>query len=163
MILNTFTISDMNVMANERFDEAEIIDKILIAIDENENIIEKTIEILKSVPHYTWVGIYLVEGEYLVLKHYIGKPTEHKRIKIGQGICGSAVVDERTIVVPDVNADERYIACSVETKSEIVVPIWSGDRIIGEIDIDSDLPDAFGPEDKMMLESIADLLGDVLG
>jgi GAF domain-containing protein len=114
------------------------------------------------IPHYTWVGIYLVEGENLVLKHYLGRPTEHTTIKVGQGICGAAVVDEQTIIVPDVKADQRYIACSAETKSEIVVPIWSNEKIVGEIDIDSDFPCAFDEEDKRMLEKVASVLGDVL-
>lgn len=149
-------------MAEKRFNSGEIIDKILKTLENSKNIVKKTLEILKSVPHYNWVGIYLIEGEYLVLKHYLGRPTEHARIKIGQGICGAAVVDEHTIIVPDVCINDRYIACSAETKSEIVVPIWSRERIIGEIDIDSDHPDAFDAEDKKMLEKVADILGDVL-
>lgn len=152
----------MDKMAEKRLDSREIIDKVLKTVENSENIIKKTIEVLKSVPHYTWVGIYLIEGDYLALKHYLGRPTEHTRIKIGQGICGAAVVDEHTIIVPDVCVDDRYIACSAETKSEIVVPIWSGGEIIGEIDIDSDHLDAFDTDDKMMLERVADILGDVL-
>ncbi len=150
-------------MGENRFDEQEIISKILKAVEDNENIIQRTVEILDGVSHYTWVGIYLIEGEYLVLKHYLGRPTEHTRIKLGQGICGAAVVDEQTIIVPDVKCDQRYLACSIETQSEIVVPIWSGGRIIGEIDIDSDSPCVFNGKDKKMLEWIARILGDVLG
>lgn len=140
----------------------EIIDQLLIAAENNENVVEKTVEVLKSISHYTWVGIYLVEGEYLVLKHYIGRPTEHTKIRIGQGICGAAIVDKHTIIVPNVSSDARYIVCSEETKSEIVVPIWSKDRIIGEIDIDSDILDAFHEDDRVMLEKVADILGDAL-
>ena len=150
-------------MAENRFDEQEIISKILKAVEDNEKIIQRTVEILDGVSHYTWVGIYLIEGEYLVLKHYLGRPTEHTRIRLGQGICGAAVVEKQTIIVPDVKCDERYIACSIETQSEIVVPIWSGGRIIGEIDIDSDSPCVFNVKDKKMLEWIAGILGDVLG
>ena len=144
------------------FNEEVIIDKILSLLEKGENVIEKTVEILKEVPHYHWVGIYLVEEDSLVLKYYIGKSTEHAKIKIGQGICGAAVVDEHTIIVPDVNADNRYIACSAETRSEIVVPIWASGVIVGEIDIDSDIPDAFDHQDKQMLERVASILGDVL-
>ena len=72
----------------------------------------------------------------------------------GQG----ADIGGLTIVVDDVNADPRYLACSIETKSEIVVPIMSGDRVLGEIDIDSDRPAAFGPDDRRLLESVASLL-----
>ena len=150
-------------MAENRFDEQEIISKILNAVEDNENIIQRTVEILDGVSHYTWVGIYLIEGEYLVLKHYLGRPTEHTRIRLGQGICGAAVVEKQTIIVPDVKCDERYLACSIETQSEIVVPIWSGGRIIGEIDIDSDSPRVFNAKDKKMLEWVARILGDVLG
>ncbi len=147
---------------NLRFNEGEIVDKILKAIEANENIIKKTVEILKEIAHYHWVGIYLVEDDELVLSHYNGAPTEHTRIKIGQGICGSAVVDEHTIIVPDVICDDRYIACSVETRSEIVVPIFSSGKIIGEIDIDSDIPHAFDLDDSRMLERIAQILGDLI-
>jgi GAF domain-containing protein len=153
----------MGNLAEKRLDEHQIIDKILAEVEENGDILEKTVEILKDVRHYTWVGIYLIEGEELVLKHFLGKPTKHTRIKLGEGICGAAVVDEQTIIVPDVKADHRYIACSAETESEIVVPIWSVDRIIGEIDIDSDFPCAFDEEDRKMLEKVADILGDVIG
>jgi len=149
-------------MAKTSLDEQGIIDSLLEVIEGGTEVIEKTVEILKSVPHYTWVGIYLLEDDDLVLKYYIGRPTEHVRIKLGQGICGAAVLDEHTIIVPNVCEDDRYIACSQETKSEIVVPIWSGGQIIGEIDIDSDLPDTFDEDDKKLLERVAMVLGDVL-
>jgi L-methionine (R)-S-oxide reductase len=147
-------------MAEKRFETRKIIDKILKSIENNENVVERTVEILKEITTYDWVGIYLVEGDDLVLNYFLGKPTEHKRIKVKQGICGAALVDEKTIIVPDVASDDRYIACSAETKSEIVVLIWSSDRIIGEIDIDSDLPCAFDSEDQRMLEMVADIIGD---
>ena len=150
-------------MVKADLDEQGIIDKLLAAIEEAPDIIKKTVEILETVPHYTWVGIYILEEDDLVLRYYIGRPTEHVKIKVGQGICGAAVLDEHTIIVPNVCEDDRYIACSQETKSEIVVPIWSSGQIIGEIDIDSDLPDAFDDDDKRMLERVAMVLGDVLG
>lgn len=149
-------------MEKTGLDEQAIMTDLLDAIEEGSDIIERTVKILKTVPRYSWVGIYMLEEEDLVLRHYIGRPTEHVRIKVGQGICGAAVLDEHTIIVPDVCHDERYIACSQETKSEIVVPIWSGGRIIGEIDIDSDLPDAFDENDRRLLERVATVLGDVL-
>jgi GAF domain-containing protein len=150
-------------MPKADLDEQDIIDRLLSAIEESPDIIKKTVEILETVPYYTWVGIYMLEEDALVLRYYIGRPTEHVRIKVGQGICGAAVLDEHTIIVPNVCEDDRYIACSQETKSEIVVPIWAGGQIIGEIDIDSDLPDAFNDHDKRMLERVAVVLGDVLG
>jgi GAF domain-containing protein len=152
----------MAEIPKKRFHEQEILDKISKLTDDPKNIIEKTVNILKDIPHYHWVGIYLVEDDTLVLRYYIGKTTEHTRIKIGQGICGAAVEEERTIVVSDVKSDERYIACSAETQSEIVVPIWSHDKIVGEIDIDSDIPDAFNSEDERMLKQIAIILGDYM-
>jgi 3-dehydroquinate dehydratase-2 len=120
------------------------------------------VRILKrDFPKYNWVGIYLVEGNELVVHNYIGAPTPHIRIPIGQGICGAAVAEEETIVVPDVNADLRYLACSIETKSEIVVPI-QGRRMYGEIDIDSHMPDAFHHDDRELLESMARDLAEFL-
>jgi len=113
------------------------------------------VKILKrDFPKYNWVGIYLVEGNELVVHNYIGAPTPHLRIPIGQGICGAAVAEEQTIVVAEVNADPRYLACSLETKSEIVVPI-QGRRMYGEIDIDSHAPNAFHDHDQKMLEGMA--------
>ena len=119
----------------------------------------RVVEILKrETPHYSWVGIYLLDGDELVLGPFVGKPSPHTRIPIGSGICGAAARECATIIVDDVNADSRYLACSLETKSEIVVPIMSGPRVLGEIDIDSDQPAAFGPEDRRLLESVAALL-----
>jgi GAF domain-containing protein len=108
-----------------------------------------------GVPHYSWVGIYLLDGNELVLGPFVGKPSPHTRIPVGRGICGAAAAEKETIIVDDVNADPRYLACSLETKSEIVVPIMSGDEVLGEIDIDSDQPAAFGPADRRMLEDVA--------
>ena len=108
-----------------------------------------------GVPHYTWVGIYLLDGNELVLGPFVGKPSPHTRIPLGRGICGAAAAEKETIIVDDVNADPRYLACSLETKSEIVVPIMSGDDVLGEIDIDSNRPAAFGPADRRMLEDVA--------
>lgn len=114
------------------------------------------VSLLKQhVPHYTWVGIYLLEGEELVLGPFLGKPSPHTRIPLGRGICGAAATEKTTIIVDDVNADPRYLACSLETKSEIVVPIMDGDRVLGEIDIDSDRPAAFGEADRQLLEAVA--------
>ena len=125
--------------------------------------LERTVEILKrTVPHYTWVGIYLLDGNELVLGPFLGKPSPHTRIPIGQGICGAAAREKQTIVVDDVNADDRYLACSLETKSEIVVPIMIGTRVLGEIDIDSDRPAAFGDDDRRLLEHVARMLAQKL-
>lgn len=117
------------------------------------------VEALKrAVPRYAWVGIYLLEGGELVLGPYLGKPSPHTRIPIGKGICGAAVREGHTIIVPDVNADPRYLACSLETRAEIVVPISRHGSVIGEIDIDSDLPGAFGDADRELLERAAAII-----
>jgi L-methionine (R)-S-oxide reductase len=113
-----------------------------------------------DLPHYTWVGIYLLDGDELVLGPYLGKPSPHTRIPLNRGICGAAASQKTTIIVDDVNADPRYLACSIETKSEIVVPIMRDGRVFGEIDIDSDRPAAFGAEDRVMLESVAQGLAE---
>jgi len=113
-------------------------------------------------PHYNWVGFYFVEGNELVLGPFVGAPSSHVRIPIGKGICGAAVAERQTVVVPDVNADPRYLTCSIQTKSEIVVPIEADGRILGEIDIDSHTPDAFTPDDRSLLEEIARRLASLL-
>jgi L-methionine (R)-S-oxide reductase len=108
-----------------------------------------------AVPAYSWVGIYLLHGNELVLGPFVGKPSPHTHIPVGRGICGAAAAEKATIVVDDVNADPRYLACSLETKSEIVVPIMLDGTVLGEIDIDSDRHAAFGQADRELLEHVA--------
>jgi L-methionine (R)-S-oxide reductase len=117
---------------------------------------QRAVEDLKAqLPHYTWVGIYLLEGQELVLGPFLGKPSPHTRIPLNRGICGAAASQQQTIIVDDVNSDPRYLACSLETKSEIVVPIMRDGQVLGEIDIDSDRPAAFGADDQNLLETVA--------
>lgn len=115
-----------------------------------------------GVPKYTWTGIYLLEGETLVLHNQVGEATPHERIPIGQGICGLAARERKTVVVPDVGKDPRYVACSQATRSEIVVPIFKDGAVVGEIDIDSDHEDAFDEEDRRLLEETARLVGQAI-
>lgn len=123
----------------------------------------QAVRLLKdAIPYYSWVGIYLLDGNELVLGPYLGKPSPHTRIPLGRGICGAAAAEKATIVVDDVNADPRYLACSVETRSEIVVPIIEGGEVLGEIDIDSDRAAAFGAADRDLLEQVATLLAESL-
>jgi putative methionine-R-sulfoxide reductase with GAF domain len=108
--------------------------------------------------HYNWVGIYLLEGDMLVLHNYVGKPTEHTHIPMGRGVCGTAVAERANQIVEDVTAIGNYLACSLETRAEIVVLIRRGDEIFGQIDIDSDTPGAFAAEDEALLDRVADAL-----
>jgi len=122
---------------------------------------QQAVRLLKDgVPHYTWVGIYVLDGNELALGPFLGKPSPHTRIPLGNGICGAAATEKATIVVDDVNADARYLACSIETQSEIVVPIMQGTQVLGEIDIDSDQRAAFGPSDRALLEPVAAMLAE---
>ena len=124
---------------------------------------QATVATLKDrIPHYSWVGVYLLDGNELCLGPFVGRPSPHTRIPLGRGICGAAATEKQTIVVDDVNVDPRYLACSVDTKSEIVVPIMQGDDVLGEIDVDSDNPAAFNDDDRRLLESVARLLADRL-
>jgi L-methionine (R)-S-oxide reductase len=109
-------------------------------------------------PHYNWVGIYLLQDDELVLGPYVGKPTPHTRIPLNKGICGAAASSGKTVIVDDVTADPRYLACSLETRSEIVVPILRNGQVLGEIDIDSDKPAAFTQQDRELLEAVAEIL-----
>jgi L-methionine (R)-S-oxide reductase len=119
-------------------------------------VLTRTVTVLKdAIPEYSWVGIYLLEGDELVLGPFLGKPSPHTRIPLGQGICGAAATEKATVIVDDVNADPRYLACSIETQSEIVVPIMHNERVLGEIDIDSDRLAAFGAADRDLLEAVA--------
>ncbi len=128
---------------------------------------DKTLRNVVTVLHeeidgYDWVGIYLVQGDDLILHNFLGRPTPHARIPVGEGICGAAITADDTIIVDDVHSDPRYLACSIETASEIVVPIRVSGRPVGEIDIDSDRKSGFGEEDRRFLEAVAEKLAGFL-
>ncbi len=114
------------------------------------------------VPHYHWVGIYLLKNDELRLGPYAGKPSPHTCIPLSQGLCGAAARLGHSIIVGDVQGDDRYLACSLETRSEIVVPILDGEQVLGEIDIDSDVPQAFNEHDQALLERAASLIAGKL-
>lgn len=115
---------------------------------------------------YNWVGFYMLEAganpPMLVLGAFLGAMTPHTRIPLNQGICGAAASSGKTIVVDDVAKDPRYLACSLETKSEIVVPIFVNKEIVGELDIDSHFPAAFGKEDQALVQYCAEAVGKKL-
>jgi L-methionine (R)-S-oxide reductase len=138
----------------------EAVDRIVNRESEADEVLRRVVEILHDrFDHYSWVGIYLVEGDDLVLGPWKGpQATEHVRIPIGEGICGAAAASGRTELVDDVNADARYLACFPSTRSEIVVPIVYEGRVVGEIDIDSDRPAAFTEADRAYLERVAVLI-----
>ena len=138
----------------------EAVDRIVNRESEADEVLRQVVEVLHDrFEHYSWVGIYLVEGDDLVLGPWKGpQATEHVRIPVGQGICGAAAATARTEVVDNVAADERYLACFPSTRSEIVVPIVYEGRVVGEIDIDSDRPAAFGEADRAYLERVAVLI-----
>ena len=115
---------------------------------------------------YNWVGFYMIQqeaGERLLhLGRFVGSMTPHTRIQLNQGICGAAASTGKTVVVDDVSSDPRYLACSLETKSEIVAPIFVRGQVVGEIDIDSHFPAAFSAEDRQLVERCAELVGRIL-
>jgi len=120
---------------------------------------------IAELPMYNWVGFYMLDKtdpEILLLGPFRGAPTEHTRIPVTRGICGAAVSQGRTVIVDDVASDPRYLACSLETQSEIVVPIRADGRIVGELDIDSHSPGAFGSEDRAFLEECAEVIGQFI-
>ena len=112
---------------------------------------------LKSkIPHYDWVGFYFKNDKKreLVLGPYAGKPTDHSTIPFGKGICGQVAISNKNFIVPDVQAQDNYISCSLEVKSEIVIPIFVKGENIGQIDIDSNMPNPFSKADETFLEFI---------
>lgn len=140
----------------------QTLDAIRAALDSDrdaQHAMDSVVQLLtRHLTDYTWAGIYLLDGNELCLGPFVGKPSPHTRIPLGRGICGAAATDKTTIIVDDVNADPRYLACSVETRSEIVVPIMQDGEVLGELDIDSDKPAAFGADDRELLEQVAALL-----
>jgi len=119
--------------------------------------LQKVCELLKNnLPAYDWVGFYFKNGdkEELKLGPYAGEPTDHTIIPFGKGICGQVAVSNQNFVVPDVKAQDNYIACSIHVKSEIVVPLFVNGENIGQIDVDSDTLDPFTEQDERFLENI---------
>lgn len=119
--------------------------------------------LIENVPHYDWVGFYLVDPSKreLVLGPFVGEPTEHVRIPFGRGICGQAADKGATIVVQDVSKERNYLACSPKVKSEIVIPIYKHGEIVGELDIDSHTLSAFTEEDRMFLEDVCKIVSEL--
>ena len=111
--------------------------------------------VLQALPRYTGVYLYALEGDALVLRAHAGRDTEHVRIPLGRGLCGLSARTGQAVVVDDVKSDPRYLACNLETRSEIVVPVRRGERYLAQIDVDSDFPAAFGAGDRAFLGEVA--------
>ncbi len=122
-------------------------------------------DLLKAeVDYYDWVGFYFKNGdkEELKLGPYAGAPTDHTIIPFGKGICGQVAVSNENFVVPDVQAQDNYIACSISVRSEIVIPLFKDGKNIGQIDIDSNTPDPFSEEDERFLEYVNEEVSKIL-
>lgn len=114
------------------------------------------------LPHYQWVGLYLLQGQNLHLGPYAGASTEHKLIPVGTGVCGTAVLQEKNQRIEDVHELTNYLACSASCRAEIVVLIWKGSKIVGQIDADSDTVGAFTAADERFLTQVAELLAPLV-
>lgn len=139
-----------------------------IATNNNVSVDERLMNICEllecNVTHYDWVGFYFRNGikEELKLGPYVGAPTDHTIIPFGKGICGQVAVSNQNFVVPDVSAQDNYIACSISVKAEIVIPIFVNNENIGQIDIDSSTPDPFTEEDERFLEFVCGQVSNML-
>lgn len=131
-------------------------------VSDRRDVMQFTVSLLRwEVPHYSWVGIYLLEDGKLILGPWDGpEATEHTCIDVGAGICGLAARTKETVVVDEVNTRPEYLACFPSTRSEIVVPLMRGDECVGEIDIDSDIPAAFTEADRRFLEAVAEIIAE---
>ena len=124
----------------------------------DEAALARVVELLAAGrPAWDWVGIYVLAGDTLVLGPYVGTPTEHTRIPVGIGVCGTAVARGANVVVEDVRLLDNYLACSAATRSELVVLIRDGADVVGQFDVDSDTVGAFAPDDEALLEHLAAL------
>lgn len=139
-----------------------------IVSNSNETIEKRMLQICElleaNVAYYNWVGFYFKNGDKNELKlgPYVGAPTDHTIIPFGKGICGQVAVSNQNFVVPDVSAQDNYIACSITVKAEIVVPIFVNGENVGQIDIDSNTPDPFTSEDERFLEYVCLKVSEIL-
>ncbi len=151
--------------------QEKTIDSLLLKINEivdssSEDALYDVCKLLRdAVPHYDWVGFYFVSPgkNELVLGPFAGEPTEHVRIPFGKGICGQAAERKETFVVQDVSSEKNYLSCSLNVKSEIVVPVFKNGRIAGELDIDSHTISPFTPNDRKFLEQVCRSVSALFG
>ena len=137
----------------------QLIDNIRIAISAKKSepeVLKTAVEIISDFSDgFSWTGVYMMKNGVLEVGPYVGPETPHTKIPLNSGICGAAASQKKSIIVEDVTADPRFLACSPHTKSEIVVPLMDDDLVLGEIDIDSNQRGFFSSEDKKMFEKIA--------
>ena len=139
------------------------VDAILSRLEGREALAEVCRFLGASFEHFSWVGVYRLDGRELVLDAWHGPAaTEHTRIPLERGVCGRAARDGVTVVVDDVRSSPEYLACFLSTRAEIVVPVRSNGAVVGEIDIDSDRPAAFDASDRLFLEQVAPRLSPAL-
>ncbi|AXG68264.1 free methionine-R-sulfoxide reductase [Kordia sp. SMS9] len=151
MKFNTYKPEIENIIANETLSVNDRMTKICELLQEN-------------IAHYDWVGFYFKNGDKpeLKLRAFAGEPTDHTIIPFGKGICGQVAVSNENFLVPDVKAQDNYIACSIYVKAEIVIPLFVNGENIGQIDIDSHTPDPFTKEDEEFLEFINAKVAEIL-
>ena len=139
-----------------------ILNKEELTIDQRMKLVCQLLQ--EKVAHYDWVGFYFKNGEKpeLKLSVYAGEPTEHTIIPFGKGICGQVAESNQNFVVPDVQAQDNYISCNINVKSEVVIPLFVNGENIGQIDIDSNTANAFNEADERFLEKINAAVADIL-
>ncbi len=143
----------------------EEIESILNSSKEKDKKLKSVCEFLKTnVEHYDWVGFYIVNSteNELILGPFVGEDTEHVKIKFGEGICGQAAEREKLFIVQDVSKESNYLSCSPKVKSEIVVPIFKNEKVIGELDIDSHKTEPFTQWDEEFLSKVCEMVGQIL-
>jgi len=140
-------VSDVTALLDTERSDREVLDEVVSTLKQ-------------TMPNWNWVGIYLLVDDHLVLGPFAGKPTEHTRIEVGVGVCGTAVKDDANIIVDDVRKRDNYLACTIETRSELVVLIRHHGNIVAQFDIDSDREANFSPDDEHLLESLAPLVAE---
>ncbi|HKK20499.1 MAG TPA: GAF domain-containing protein [candidate division Zixibacteria bacterium] len=143
-------------MEQKRIQLIENVRKAIADKNTETEVLQAAIELIDGYSEqFDWSGFYMLRGKSLEIGPYIGPPTPHTKIELNAGICGAAASQKQSIVVDDVKADSRFLACSITTRSEIVVPLMDGDRVLGEIDIDSNTPSFFTDDDRAMFEQVA--------
>lgn len=152
----------MELLTSLKPEIKSIVNQLDVAVDER---LYKICEVLEAnIQYYNWVGFYFKNGDKdeLKLGPYVGEPTDHTIIPFGKGICGQVAVSNQNFVVPDVSAQDNYIACSIKVKAEIVIPIFVNGENIGQIDIDSNTPDPFTEADERFLEFVCKEVAEII-